>query len=965
MSYNELFKMLAECRVQNKVFSIHEFGCKKNYPVDINNVISFFRMYSECFYTKDMTKWNKSPILMMGEVTGEIIPVITEFTFKFENDIDIKKESLIDKKITHKLIDCHHQVFNEIIHVSPNCTEYTCVTMLSDAYVDGDFMCKKVKFVFPYCRMSKANLSTIFRTRLLSKIHKQNMNKYFSKHAPWGSWDQHLQQVKEQYPLYGSTDNPKEAPVIYEAVYGEFIDSECKDIPLEEAFDFKQYQYIKNGQCLPEEIYTLIEDEGEQNYDASYKLLPLFCSVNFASHISRIKEKNLSNVETASSADASESAAFGEIDPDPTQLEIAIEMIDILAMHRFEEENYFLEIGKALYNASGGTEDGLKIWFRSGDDRGCDYDMDFCRNHYDEFDNENITVKTLAWYARKDNLMQYQNWHDNWCLSKLSKCYREQDDIIVAEAFYRVFWLDYLFHNKWWYKFDQSRLKKTKDEVYLRLDITQKFIPKFISLRSQICEEQLNIQAHAGKSTRLEKESKDLDAHLSAITKLIKKLHSDRFRNTLVRCVRDYFHVEDLHKRLDINPNLLGVKNGVIELLEDRAVFRPGKPEDYITKKAGVSYRPEYNESHPDIRKILLYFRQVFPQPAVNHHMKKDVASMIYGHNPEKLFRMWIGDTNGSKTIFQRILKHMFGEYYADLPPEFFSASQKGSSGPSPELAQLKGSRVAFSDEPDDDMDFKGARIKKMTGNGSFFARGCGEDGGSIDATFKMFMVLNIVPNISGMDYATLKRLSMILFEGQWLKPSEAKAKGLPEDIEEQIKLKTYVMDDRIENDIPRLASALMWLAVKYYAVYREEGIENPPYVTRWMEDYWKRHDPFNAYISERLDNAVTRVKCNHCNNVLGEETPTEGADPSPDLEGCEHCNKGYVEKVDSKQYITASDIFPDFKRWMKETYPSQKAINKTRMTEILAAKDKLGKQRDRRWYGYKLKEYEINMLGE
>lgn len=959
MSYNELLKMLGECRVQNKVFSVHDFTTKKVYPVDINNVISFFRLYSDCLYCKEKNQWNISPIYMLGEVTAEIIPVITEFTLKFEQDTEVEKETLIDKKLMHRLIDCHHQVFNEIVHVSPNCTEYTCIATISRPFPSGQgLVSQKIKLIFPYCRMSKINLGTIFRTRLLTKIRKTNLNRYFSKCAPIGSWEQHLQPVKEFYSLYGSTDNPKEAPTVYEAVYGEFIDSECKDIPLEEAFDLRQWQFIKTGQCVYEEIDTLVEEEGAEqkgNYEASYKLLPLFCSINFASHISRIKEKNLGGAETSSSADPSESMAADENDPDPTQLEIAIEMIDILGMQRFEEENYFLEIGKALYNASGGTEDGLKIWFRSGDERGCDYDMDFCRNHYDEFDNEYITVKTLAWYARKDNLARYQQWHDNWCLSKLSKCYREQDDIIVAEAFYRVFWLDYSFHNKLWYKFDKSRLKKTKDEVYLRLDITQKFIPKFISLRSQICEEQLNIKAHAGRSTRLEKESKDLEAHLSAITKLIKKLHSDRFRNTLVRCVRDYFHIEDLHKMLDINPNLLGVKNGVIELLEDRAIFRPGKPEDYITKKAGVSYRPEYTMSHPDIKKIILYFRQVFPNEEVNHHMKKDVASMLYGHNPEKLFRMWIGDTNGSKTIFQRILKYMFGagEYYADLPPEFFSASQKGSSGPSPELAQLKGSRVAFSDEPDDDMDFKGARIKKMTGNGSFFARGCGEDGGSIDATFKMFMVLNIVPNISGMDYATLKRLSMILFEGQWLKPNEAKAINLPDDIEEQIKLKKYIMDDRIENDIPRLASALMWLAVKYYADYRREGIENPPYVTKWMEEYWKRHDPYNAYIIERLENVKVRVECEECNDF-------------DDNQKCDCCKgEKYIEKPDTKKYITSTDIFPDFRRWMKDTYPNLKAINKTKMTEILSSKDKLGKQRERRWYGYKLKEYEVNILGE
>lgn len=952
MSYNDIFKLLGNCRVQNKVFTVHDYATKENYPVDINNVIRFFKEYTDYLYCKDLKEWNKMPLFMLGEVAGEVIPVISEFKFKSEKSF----EDTDWKKITHNLINCHQEVFNELILISPNADEYTCVVLISVEYKEEEIFCKKIKLIFPYCRVSRSNLISIFRKRILKQIRKNKLDNFFGDNKPIGSWSQHFFHIADFYPLYGSTDNIKDAPTCFEAVYGEFNDGECRVIPLENAFDFKNYQYIKSGQCVTEEIDTLVDDDGSQqgNYDASIRLLTVFISINFGSHVSRIKENNLNSMETSSSADATETNS-GDFDPDPSELEIAIEMIDMLNINRFEEENYFLEIGKALYHASKGGEDGLTIWFRAADDRACGYTMEFCRNSYHKFDEDHITVKTLAWYARKDNTQAYQQWHNNWCLPKLQRCYREQDDIIIAEAFYRVFWLDYFFHNKHWFKFDKSRLKKFKDEVYLRNDITEKFIPKFISLRSQICEQQINIKAHAAKSRRLEEENKDLEAHLAAITKLIKKLSSDRSRNILVRCSRDLFHKEDAEKLLNINPNLLGVKNGVIEILDNKAVFRPGKPEDYITKKTGVSYRSEYNYSHPDIKKILLYFRQVFPNEQVNHHMKKDVASMLYGRNPEKVFRMWIGDTNGSKSIFQSILKTMFGDYYCDLPAEFFSASQKNSSGPNPELAQLKGARVAFSAEPDDDTDFKGARIKKMTGNDSFFARGCGEDGGSIEATFKMFMVLNIVPNISGMDYATLKRLSMILFEGQWLKHNEAKMAGLPTDIEEQIKLKKYVQDDRIENDIPRLSSALLWLAVDYYKTYRAEGIENPPYVTEWMEAYWKKHDPHNAFINERIENSKMRVPCDDCCEEEEE-----------DKKCCLNCEgTGFVEKINTKKYITASDIFPDFKRWMKETYPNSKAINKTRMTEILSSKDKLGKQIDNRWYGYKIKEYEVNMIGD
>ena len=83
----------------------------------------------------------------------------------------------------------------------------------------------------------------------------------------------------------------------------------------------------------------------------------------------------------------------------------------------------------------------------------------------------------------------------------------------------------------------------------------------------------------------------------------------------------------------------------------------------------------------------------------------------------------------GSKSVFQKMLRKMFGDYYKDMPADFYSAHQRGTSGPNPELAQVLGARLVFSAEPDDDAAFKGARIKKLTGGDSFYARGCNENG--------------------------------------------------------------------------------------------------------------------------------------------------------------------------------------------------------------------------------------------
>ena len=370
------------------------------------------------------------------------------------------------------------------------------------------------------------------------------------------------------------------------------------------------------------------------------------------------------------------------------------------------------------------------------------------------------------------------------------------------------------------------------------------------------------------------------------------------------------------------NPNLLGCSNCVIELTEEKAIQREGKPEDFITKKIGVPYMTNYSYDHPDVKDIINYLRQVFPNEEILDYMFKDLASMIYRRNAEKLCRVWIGDTNGSKSILMKMIRCWLGDYYCDLPEEFFSGKKMGTSGPSPELAQCEDAAVAFTSEPDSDESWKGARIKRITGGDSFYARSCGEDGGTIESTFKYILVLNIVPDINGMDEATKNRFMMIPFEGRWLKPEEEELNPLADTFEKQIKEKRYRMDPRFEENIPRLAGALNWLCIKNYERYLREGLVRPNYIKNFMEEYWSKNDPFNAFIDENL------------------EIP-----------------KKEDGLTDDNKYITATDIYPKYRSWYKQNYPNFKPVEKSKFISFMSGPDRLGKQKGRRWYGYSVRD--------
>lgn len=929
-SYDELIRNLTKNKVNNPVFSCFNFSNNKKIPVDSKEVIKFYKEYS------DNINDETDIIPTLGEVSEDNIPIISEFIFKFEQDEDNEENDIFyNKKIIHGLIICHHKVIRNLISLTSSNAEYICVANESKFYKEGNLNCIKLNLRFPYCCLGKDFIRSTFRNKLLTQIRKAKLEKYFTVSSPMGDWSSHLQDVKDIYTLYGSSESNKIPPALLVGVFGEYKDGICKNLSLEKAYNFKNHHFIKSGKCNIEDLNILeTVDEEEDNH---LLLLPIFTSVYFYSSISNIKINN----DNISDTNSSQSEEYEEKNMNDSDLEISLELIDMLKEERFVKENYFIDIGAALYNATNGSEEGLKIWMRLGLDKQIEEDEEYYEDNYDKFDNSHITIKTLGWYAKKDNPDGYKDWHKKWCLPKLRECVSSQGaHVPVAEAFFRVFWLDYIFSRGKWYSFSDHTLKPLNEVIPLRNAITNGLIPYFQSFRDQ---------TSSVKNETKGDHSKNLEAVLKEIKKIIKNLYTESYRSCIINSSQTYFWKENISKILNKNPYLVGMKNGVIELTKEKAFVRDGKPEDFITKKIGVRYKHKYNYEHKDVKFLLLYLRQVFPENSVNHHMKKDIASFLFGRNKEKKFRVWIGDTNGSKSIYQKIIRTAFGDYYCDLPPEYYSAQQKSGNGPNPELAQTEDAHMGFSAEPDDDMSIKAPRIKKITGGDSYFVRNCNQDGGSIETTFKPILVLNNVPDVQGMEEATKSRFSMVPYEGRWLRPEEIDKLDfkLPDDIEEQIKLKTFVMDGDFDRHIPNLANALLWLSVQYYKIYIKEGLKDPIYMQKWMNDYWKKNDSYTSFIAERLENPMISKECKECKE--------------DDSSKCSHCyGKKYIEEIDVTKSITASELYPEFKRWFYETYPNKKKDqipDKKKFTAVMSNKDKLKPQNNRRWYGVVLRK--------
>ena len=108
---------------------------------------------------------------------------------------------------------------------------------------------------------------------------------------------------------------------------------------------------------------------------------------------------------------------------------------------------------------------------------------------------------------------------------------------------------------------------------------------------------------------------------------------------------------------------------------------------------------------------------------------------------------------------------------------------------------------------------------------------------------------------------------------------------------------------------------------------YLQEGLQKPKYIEEFINNYWKENDPYTSFIDENLE-------------IPKKEDGT----------------------VDDNKYITATDLYPVYKKWFKASYPGFTLVQKAKLTTFLSTPDRLGKQRTRRWYGYTLRTPEENI---
>jgi putative DNA primase/helicase len=208
-------------------------------------------------------------------------------------------------------------------------------------------------------------------------------------------------------------------------------------------------------------------------------------------------------------------------------------------------------------------------------------------------------------------------------------------------------------------------------------------------------------------------------------------------------------------EEFDADPLALNTPAGIVDL--KTGVLRP-HDHDLVTKVAAVS--PDFTASRALWHGFL---RDVFDGDVdLIDFMRRLLGYFLTGTTREQIIAFFHGTgANGKSTILDLML-WLLGSYACKLPAEALMA-KRGDRHPT-EIAQLKGVRLAVSNEIDEGEFWAESKLKELTGDQVLTARFMRMDFFTFNATHKHVIAGNHRPQMRAMDDAMRRRLVLVPF---------------------------------------------------------------------------------------------------------------------------------------------------------------------------------------------------------
>lgn len=239
--------------------------------------------------------------------------------------------------------------------------------------------------------------------------------------------------------------------------------------------------------------------------------------------------------------------------------------------------------------------------------------------------------------------------------------------------------------------------------------------------------------------------------------------------------------VETIEEDFDNQPDLLNVKNGVIDLRT--GALMPHAPEPRFTYCVPIEYSPGALESdgmsvwESFLRDVLAVANEDNPDPELVDFLQMAVGYSLSGRTSEEVFFYLYGPTRSGKSTFLKVLLALLGKPLATgVSFSTFTKSRDGD-GQNFDLAPLKPCRLISASESGQYTKINSPHLKAMTGGEQIYCAHKGRPHFSYLPQFKIWLSSNFRLNMNVDDDAAWARPVRFTFPNSYLGKEDKKLK--------------------------------------------------------------------------------------------------------------------------------------------------------------------------------------------
>lgn len=288
-------------------------------------------------------------------------------------------------------------------------------------------------------------------------------------------------------------------------------------------------------------------------------------------------------------------------------------------------------------------------------------------------------------------------------------------------------------------------------------------------------------------------------------------------------------------EEFDQDRNFLNLKNGTLDLVSMDLL--PHDSKQHLTKMMGASYNPA--ATYEAWQK---YLDEVLPDKDTQDFLQRMVGYSLLGYPAERCLAVLHGPGGTGKSRFIEILSTLMGSYGATAAPSLFRSKTDDRGGPSNDLNDLRGTRLASVSELDSGIRMDEALVKRLTGLDRITSRGLYEENQTWTPQCVIWLATNHHFRISSDDGAIWERIKVIPFT-------------------QKIENKDPFILDKL---VLEADGILNWM-LEGLRAYKTRGLSSPPEVDMAVEKYQIEQDTVMEFLRDMTEEDTLHVnKDNH-----------------------------------------------------------------------------------------------------